>query len=217
MGNGINHSMRLYLVRHGQTAWNLEGRAQGQTDIPLDEVGLRQAEAVGRAFRDIPLDRVLTSDLSRAYATAGAISPRAERRADLRERSFGEWEGSPFTRVAERSIEMSLVEGCHSLEVRPPKGESFADVWRRLDTVVAEIGESEGRLAIVSHGGTCAVLLARLVRGTLETSRGFRFGNTGVTELERRADGYFVIVRYNDVSHLAAERPLAGSVDGTHR
>jgi broad specificity phosphatase PhoE len=213
--------MRLYLVRHGQTAWNLAGKAQGHTDIPLDETGLAQAQAVGEAFREIPLDRLLTSDLLRARQTAQPIADAVglplEARADLRERGFGEWEGSPFVDVAARSIELSLQQGLHPLEVRPPAGEAYRDVWNRLDRVVEELQDSEARTAIVTHGGTSALLLARLTRGTLETSRSFRFGNTGITELERRADGYFVIVRYNDVRHLAANRPLAGSVDGTHR
>ncbi|MGV3615830.1 MAG: histidine phosphatase family protein [Fimbriimonas sp.] len=213
--------MRLYLVRHGQTAWNEAGRAQGHTDIPLDATGLRQAEAVGEAFREIPLDRILTSDLQRAHQTAAPISDAAgvplTIRRDLRERSFGDWEGNGFTDVAAWALERSIDEAIHLLEVRPPNGESFADVWNRLDAVVDDLNEMDGRVAIVTHGGTCGVLLARLTRGSLETTRSFRFGNTGVTELERRADGYYVIQRYNDVTHLAAHRPLAGSVDGTHR
>lgn len=213
--------MRLYLVRHGQTAWNELGRAQGHTDIPLDAIGLSQAEAVGESFREIPLDRIFASDLARARQTAEAISRVTqvplEIRRDIRERSFGDWEGSDFSQVAAKSIEHSLIHGTDALNVRPPNGESFADVWDRVNPLVDELADAEGRIAVVSHGGTCRVLLAHLTRGTLESSRSFTFGNTSVTELERRADGCFVIVRYNDVSHLKLERPLVGSGDGARR
>jgi broad specificity phosphatase PhoE len=214
--------MRLYLVRHGQTAWNEAGRMQGHTDIPLDAIGQSQADALGEAFRDIPLDRVLSSDLGRAYATAKPIAAvgglAIEMRKDLRERSFGDWEGSDATEVAAWSIEKSLQEGTDALNVQPPNGESFADVWNRLDPFVSELDDTEGRLAVVTHGVTSRILLAKLTRGTLATSRSFTMRNTGVTELERRADGFFVIVRYNDVSHLTRPaRPLVGSGDAAHR
>ena len=62
--------MRLYLVRHGQTDWNVQKRAQGHTDRPLDETGLQQAKLVGNAFLDLPVQRILTSDLIRAKQTA---------------------------------------------------------------------------------------------------------------------------------------------------
>lgn len=214
-------AMRLYLVRHGQTAWNEAKRMQGRTDIPLDEVGLAQAEAVGEAFREIPLDRLLTSDLARAYATAKpiaqAIGLPLEVRPDLRERSFGDWEGEDGTQVAAWAIERSLLEGIDPLDVRPPRGESSGDVWNRLDPFVRELEHADGRIAVVGHGAAHRVLLAKLTRGTLASSRSFSFGNTGITEMERRDDGYFVIVRYNDVSHLRNERPLVRPGDGAHR
>ena len=89
--------MRLYLVRHGQTAWNAEERAQGHSDIPLDHEGLRQAESLGRAFQDRKISLVLCSDLQRAKQTAQPIveatGARFETTEQLRERGFGDWEG----------------------------------------------------------------------------------------------------------------------------
>ncbi|HYF00177.1 MAG TPA: histidine phosphatase family protein, partial [Planctomycetota bacterium] len=129
--------MPLYLVRHGQTAWNELGRAQGHTDIPLDERGRRQAQALGEAFRRLPLDRILTSDLARAYQTAEAVAHATgvslEVRPELRERGFGEWEGSPFADVGAWILARAQSDGIPFLECRPPGGEAFADVWTRLD------------------------------------------------------------------------------------
>src|SRR5881227_154431 len=99
--------MRLYLVRHGQTSWNVEQRAQGHTDIPLDEEGLRQADMLGHSFASASVDRVLTSDLIRSVQTAEPIANYSgapmhiDRR--LRERSFGSWEGLPFDEFRHRS------------------------------------------------------------------------------------------------------------------
>ena len=63
--------MRLFIVRHGETAWNREGRFQGQLDVPLNEAGLLQADRVAERFRGYPLAAVLTSPLSRARVTGG--------------------------------------------------------------------------------------------------------------------------------------------------
>lgn len=212
--------MRLYLVRHGQTEWNLTGRAQGHTDLELDATGQDQANRLGQAFRDISLDRILSSDLRRCYQTVMPVSESTlapiEELPELRERGFGSLEGSPFTGVAEWILEESLRLGISRQAVRPPGGESMQDVWKRLDPVMSRIHQHEGVMMVATHGGTASLLLARLVRGSLETSRSFRFANTGVCLLERRADGLYNLVKYNDTSHLA-ERALSGSLDGTSR
>lgn len=213
--------MRLYLVRHGQTAWNEARRAQGHTDIPLDEAGQSQAQALGEAFRSVPLTRVYTSDLSRAKMTAEAVVATTgadlEVRRDLRERGFGDLEGQPFTAVHDWLEQTARERDEHLLRVRPPAGESYEDVWNRLGRIVEEIDQTEGAIAVVSHGGTSSLLLARLLRGNLETSRGFRLNNTGVTELERRTDGYYVMLRYNDVSHTVDLGPLVSGLDAASR
>ncbi len=213
--------MRLYLVRHAQTAWNFDGKAQGHTDISLDPIGLDQAAKIGDVFQDYPVDLVLSSDLSRAKQTAEPIAivsgASLELRTDLRERTFGAWEGLPFAEVSANLAERASAKGISPQEVRPPNGESYLDVWTRLDDVIETIRNFDGDLVVVSHGGTLSLLLAKLVLGTLDTSRSFRFGNTGVTELELARDGLFRIIRYNDTNHLVAARPLSGSLDGTHR
>ncbi|HEY0867594.1 MAG TPA: histidine phosphatase family protein [Fimbriimonas sp.] len=212
--------MRLFLVRHGQTEWNVAGRAQGHTDIPLDAVGVEQARRLGRAFEGASLDRLLSSDLLRCRQTVEPVSratgSAVEESPDLRERSFGEWEGLDFRDVAERIAESALEQGISRQAVRPPGGESFRDVWNRLDRVLTEIHHQDGTMMVATHGGTASILLARLVLGSLDTSRSFRFANTAVCELERRADGLYNLVRYNDASHLS-EHSLTGSLDGVAR
>ena len=188
--------MRLFLARHGQTSWNALGRAQGHTDIPLDPTGRAQAAALARGLADAGIERVISSDLLRARETAEALGLPVETRPELRERSFGEWEGRNYVEVMEGLEALAEAVGATRLHVRPPGGESFDDVWRRLDPIVAELKTAEENTLVVLHGAAKAVLLARLLDGTLETVRGFRFPNCGLTEFERRHEGILVMVRY---------------------
>jgi 2,3-bisphosphoglycerate-dependent phosphoglycerate mutase len=213
--------MRVYVIRHGQTAWNLEGRAQGHTDVPLDEMGLAQARALTEHFRPEAVNRVFCSDLCRCSATAeplaAALSARLEVRPTLRERSFGEWEGLHFTALRELHEKAIAEKNLPFHEVRPPGGESLLDVWHRLDPILVELECLSDPSVIVSHGATGALLIARLMRGTVETSRSFRFGNTGYSVFDRRPDGLYSLVKYNVTTHLEDLAVLSGSPDGTSR
>jgi broad specificity phosphatase PhoE len=207
--------VRLFVARHGQTAWNLEGRAQGHTDVPLDAVGLEQAGAVAEALRG-RVRVVWSSDLSRAAQTAERIAAATGARVvtlpALRERNMGEWEGQPYADVRAWLAERARAEGLDLVDVRPAGGESVRDHWERTASVLAEIEEVSCDAAVVAHGGSCGLLLGWLLRGTLDTTRSFRFGNGALTELSRRPDGFWTLVRYADESHLAA--PSAPMVDG---
>lgn len=209
---GINSLMRIYLIRHGQTEWNIAGRAQGHTDIPLDPTGLEQAAALGQSFADLSVDRIYSSDLERAHETAKAISAATgvpiEPRTELRERGFGEWEGSNFHEVTTRMESIGREQNLSIVEVRPPGGESFHDVWNRTERFKNEVETSDDNIVIVGHGGSCSILLAQFLRGSVETSRSLRFGNTGVSELSRRPDGLFNLERYNDTRHAEMARRL---------
>lgn len=213
--------MRLFLIRHGQTEWNNDSRAQGHTDVSLDTIGLQQSRRLGESLGRVGIELVLSSDLRRSIQTAQPIADSAgvelETEPGLRERTFGDWEGHNYGVVGERMRAIQAETGQTLFEVRPPKGESMRDVWNRLGPVAERLHDEVRTTAVVAHGGSTALLLARLLGGNIEVSRGFRFANTGVTELERRPDGTFYIVRYNDTSHLAEESVLSGDLDGTHR
>lgn len=217
--------MRIWLVRHGQTAWNKAHRAQGHTDIPLDEVGKQQALLVGRAMAELPIERVVSSDLSRALDTGKQIAEAANISISvddrLRERSFGEWEGEDFPTIAERFPKMADEQGVSRNHVRPPGGESFADVYARLQEFTEELISRNENTVIATHGGTCSVLLSILLGGGLELSNSFRFSNAAITEVETHWNGKFRLLTYNDVAHLKASGPdlpvLTGTADGSAR
>lgn len=211
--------MRLYLVRHAQTEWNVAGRAQGAIDIELDEEGHAQARALGSRLAEVEIAAIHTSDLLRSAQTAEAIaashnleSVRDER---LRERSLGDWEGRPFDAFREELYTLAGPSDPLAIHVRPPGGESLADVWERLRPLSRQFLQTDAPCLIVSHGAACALLLAQLLGASIEVSRRFRFANTGLTELERSQSELFHLVGYNCTRHLR-EEPLSGSAEGVH-
>lgn len=210
---GINLPMRLYLVRHGQTAWNTEERAQGHTDIPLDETGIKQAAFLSEMLAEEPIQLVLTSDLQRSAMTARSIAERLsvplEATPLLRERTFGEWEGLPYAEVGRRLGAEVPERGLSALyEACPPGGESMQMTWERIRPMTERLFQQKENTLVVSHGGTSSLMLSQLIRGDIHTARAFRFHNCAVTELMRRADGTFQLLRFNDTSHLATVEPL---------
>ncbi len=213
--------MRLYLVRHAQTEWNLSERAQGHTDVPLDATGREQAARLGAAFQKGQVARVFSSDLERsaecARAVARATGGQLLLDARLRERSMGEWEGLLYPEFNRLFRALAGPEDPFLTRTQPPGGESLEMVWRRIAPLRAELEAGDAPAAIVTHGGTASLFLAQLLRGALESAKSFRFGNASVTELHRRPDGLFTLVRYADTSHLEGESALSGSLDGVSR
>lgn len=196
--------MRILLVRHGQTDWNVEKKAQGHTDIPLNEVGLEQAKQAAEALEPEGIKHILSSDLKRASETARIIAEAVkgdlEINPALREQSFGNWEGAFYPQVG---INIGFLADRHGIprhEVIPENGESHQMVWNRIQPVIEKLHEDT---IIVCHGGAIGLILAQLLGGGYSLSRAFTFSNAGITSVESRIDGGFRLIRYNDVSHLA--------------
>lgn len=193
--------MPIYLVRHGQTDWNVQSRAQGSVDRPLDETGQAQSAAVARAFEGVPVQRVLSSDLQRASDTARAIADATGAalliEPLMRERSFGTMEGDSYEELRAFFTRESRGDAAMRNRVRPPGGESFFDLWQRLLRVLPIVQSGPESQVLVSHGGTCALLCAMLLGETLEDTVKYRFSNAGITELEGKR-----IVRFDDTRHL---------------
>ena len=133
----------IYLVRHGQTAWNKEEIFRGRTDIPLDETGLRQAELAGEYFKEIPLQGIYSSPLSRAWQTAERIAKHRGLKVQpldgLIDMSFGNWEGRSLQEVREMDAERyrQWREEPHLL--RLPGGEGLDEVRIRAMVALKEI------------------------------------------------------------------------------
>ena len=160
---------RIVLWRHGQTAWNLEQRFQGTTDIPLTEVGVAQARRAARMLAALAPDRVITSDLQRAVATAaeltGLTGQTATRYEGLRETYAGEWQGLTHEEILARYGEQ-YTAWKRGEPVRRGGGELETEVADRAAPVVlaeADKLPANGLLVVVSHGGTIRTTIGRLL------------------------------------------------------
>jgi probable phosphoglycerate mutase len=122
---------KLILVRHGETDWNVEGRIQGHQDIALNELGLAQADAVGRRLRDERFDVIYSSDLVRAYRTATPVVARPEadivREPRLRERHLGVLQGLTGEEAALRQPDAWKVFKSRSADAALAGGESLGE------------------------------------------------------------------------------------------
>src|SRR5213595_2392344 len=111
-----SETTRVIAIRHGETAWNVDTRIQGQLDVPLNERGRAQARRLGQAMGREDLHAIYTSDLSRAHETASAVARRAgvavTPTQGLRERGFGIFEGYTFAEIEERSEERRVGKEC---------------------------------------------------------------------------------------------------------
>lgn len=193
-------------MRHAQTEWNALKKAQGHSNVGLNATGMEQAGFLASLAEQLELERILSSDLARCIETATPISHACgipiESNSKLRERTFGDWEGLSYEDVRARFRE---VDPLNPERVRPPNGESIRDVWDRIDPVFEELLSTGKSTLIVTHGGTKSLLLAKLLEGTVRTSRSFSFPNCSLTELHRRPDGVFVLQKLGSVEHLSHE------------
>ncbi|GAA2715967.1 histidine phosphatase family protein [Micromonospora olivasterospora] len=149
---------RLIVWRHGNTDWNATGRMQGQTDVPLNDLGREQAAGAARLLAALRPDAIVASDLSRAADTAAALAAltglpvRADAR--LRERHFGQWQGLLLTEVAERYPD----EYARWRAGAPDPGagvESLDDLAKRLGVGLQDAADASpgGTVVVATHGG----------------------------------------------------------------
>ena len=145
------------LVRHGETAWTVSGQHTGRTDIPLTDVGVRQAEALAVLLAGRRFVRVLTSPLERATETCrrAGFGDRAQPTADLLEWDYGDYEGRTTAEIR------AEVPGWSIWRDGVPGGESIEAVGRRVDRIIASVRLGDGDVALFGHGHTLRVLAAR--------------------------------------------------------
>lgn len=148
---------RFLLVRHGETEWTRTGRIQGQLNIPLTPLGVRQAERLRERLRGEAIDAVYASDLGRAVDTARLAVPgmEIEQRADLRECSFGEIDGKDFDYVEQHYPALARRWLRRWSGLAFPGGESVAQVLGRTSACFRELRRRHrnGTVLVVAHSG----------------------------------------------------------------
>jgi probable phosphoglycerate mutase len=156
----------IYLLRHGQTEFNRDGRYQGQSDSPLTDLGRRQAMAFGALLAaPVPDARIRSSPLGRAVSTARLIAqtlPGARVTLDdrLRELSMGHCDGLTRAEIAARWPDLRRGHPPRQWMFHTPGGERLGDVTARLSSALADVAATEGDVILVSHAVT-----GRLLRG----------------------------------------------------
>jgi len=196
----VNEPARLWIVRHGETEYNAEGRWQGAgTDLPLNDEGRAQAEAVAARVADRDFAALYTSPMIRARQTARAIAERTGLEpvevAALREADHGHWEGKTKDEIlAEWSAEWEAFEA-DPMDVRRPGGESYGDtadrVWPALEAIAAR---HPGRdVVVVTHGGPLRLVLSEALDLPLTRRDEFGTDNASLFVVAGNDDGWRLV------------------------
>ena len=199
---------RIIAVRHGETAWNVDTRIQGQLDIGLNERGHWQARRVGLALAGEPVAAVYTSDLLRARHTAEAIGSAAGLpvvpEPGLRERRFGLFEGKTFREVEQGWPEHALHWRRRVPDWTPPEGgESLLVLRERVQATVNRLAALHpGELIVmVAHGGVLDTLYRVATGQAVDSPRTWTLLNGAINRLLWSSGG-LTVVGWSDTLHL---------------
>ncbi len=204
----MNEATRLIAVRHGETAWNVEARLQGQLDIPLNERGEEQARRAARSLAEDRPDVVVSSDLARARATAETIASFNQvplfLDPALRERSFGSFEGMTHTEVEQRWPEQSQRWRSRDPDFAPGDGETLRVFFERCVEATLRIAEEHAgkTIVLVAHGGVLDCLYRAASRVDLDAPRIWQLDNAAINRM-LHTDSGLTLVGWNDVGHLS--------------
>lgn len=210
----------IYLVRHGEVAGNTgEHRTfAGARDLPLNEMGLRQKEAVADALQNEKIEAVYASTLQRAFQTGESIAARhglpVAGMDALREVNYGDWEGLSESDIARDYAELWKERVADPWNIAPPDGESYSMLWARLEPAWKQIIEDNAgqTVVVVGHNGSLRVLLCELLDAPPANARRLQIGNCSLTKVEigdtktipgGQLEGPPVVISYiNSTAHL---------------
>lgn len=201
--------MLLYLVRHGETDWNLQRRIQGSTDVPLNDTGRAQAKRTGELLASRRWDAVVASPLSRAFDTASIIAaevglPEPTTDPRLVERAYGDAEG----------LEMSEVDRRYPGETHVRGREGREDVAARALDALMDIAEAhpDEDVIVVTHGG-----LIRAVLHAVDPRTRHPAITNGSVHSFRHDNGTVSLIRFDDPVELESVAPEADSIEEQNR
>ena len=200
-------TVRLCLVRHGETQWNADGRVQGQLDVPLSPIGLAQARAVATVLGRERFDAIYSSDLVRvrqtAEPTASLLAQEVVFKKELRERHYGVFQGLTYA-----DAKLKLPQDYERFRAKDPgydfqTGESLSQFNERalafFDSLVAK-HRGQGVL-VFTHGGILEMLIRHATGRGISTPRDFEIPNAALNRLEHGSAGWRVLA-WADIAHL---------------
>lgn len=205
---------RIIAVRHGETAWNVDTRIQGQIDIALNDKGHWQAARLGEALADEAIARIYTSDLSRAHATAQAIARKISNPAaamvqphpGLRERGFGIFEGRTHAQIAQQWPVENQRWKQRDPHFAPPGGETPEQLRDRVARTLAELANPHvgEQIVLVAHGGVLDMLYRLATQQDVGAPRTWELSNAAINRLLWTPET-LTLVGWADTRHLDSD------------
>lgn len=205
--------MNIFLIRHGQTAWNQQARLQGRIDTRLNPTGLRQTELVALQLRQIPLDVIYCSNLQRARETAASINRfhlvKLMIEPNLAEIDYGLWEGKQWAEIKQEYTSFVFRWQKDPVHLAPPGGESLQDLTNRLQKLLASITlQQNHNIALVTHAGVLKALFGIFMGLGPESHSQFTFANGSISLVQFSPEqNHYRIIYQNECSHLTTPIP----------
>lgn len=199
---------KIYLVRHGQTDFNLQGVVQGSgIDAPINERGKAQAKAFFEAYKEVPFDQVYHTALIRTKQSIQGfldLGISSEALPELNEISWGDYEGTPMTPEEGEYYRHMLHQWQQgNLDYAIAGGESPNRVAERMRIGISKILKGPGETILVCmHGRAMRIFLSIMLNYDLRYMDQFEHNNLCLYVLEQLEDGTFVVRKFNDQGHL---------------
>ena len=206
----------IYIVRHGQTEWNLLGKTQGHGNSDLTPKGIEQAELLADSMTKYPIDYIYSSDLGRAYQTAEIIGNKlnieVEKTEALREMNFGTWEGRIIKDIIEEDPELYKMWRNEPHLAKIPQGETLSQIKERTDAFIKEINEKyDGKhIVLVTHSLCARIMLLSVLDSDVKNIYRINQANTALNIIELRDYGP-VVMKMNDTTHIINDIKLENS------
>lgn len=197
----------IYLVRHGESEWNIAKKIQGQQNIFLTAKGVRQAYLIGNRLNNEKIDKIYSSDLSRAYITAKIIGNKLNMDVipmkEFREINFGIWEGLSHDKISKEHLDDFIQWRKEPEKLQVKGGETLGELQHRAMNGINMIFNNNkiDNILIVSHSATLKVIILGLLNMDLTYFKNLTINNVSLSIVEAREHNR-VLKLFNDTCHV---------------
>ena len=201
------NATRIIAIRHGETAWNVATRIQGQLDIGLNATGQWQVKRLGKALAGETIHAIYASDLMRAISKETGPAPQAV--VGLRERGFGIFQGNTFAEIEAKWPEEARRWRKRDPHWAPEGGESLRTLTERIIQTTADLARQHigEQIVLVAHGGVMDALYRTATRQDVQSPRTWNLGNATINRLLWTPEG-LSLVGWSDSRHLDGDEAL---------